>query len=52
MELIGDTRFKLNKADRRGGALHWDVLEPNITDSVLFEENKAHHYGDEISCFA
>lgn len=53
------TSFINNYADIKGGALHWDTVEPffggvaNIgnTSTLTYKGNKAGMYGDSISCF-
>jgi len=56
---ILDTTFSTNYAEIKGGAIHWDTIEPvfgGITSngdqsSIKYKGNKAGRYGDNISCF-
>jgi Chlamydia polymorphic membrane protein (Chlamydia_PMP) repeat len=57
---IAFTTFSFNYAEIKGGAIHWNTLEPifgGITSSgnfssIKFNKNKAGRYGDNISAFA
>lgn len=57
---ISKTTFANNYAEIKGGAIHWNNLEPlwggltsngNLT-SITFSKNNAGRYGDNISAFA
>jgi predicted outer membrane repeat protein len=57
---ITDASFFNNYAEIKGGAIHWNTLEPlwggitsngNLT-SIKFSKNKAGRYGDNISAIA
>eukprot|EP00347_Sterkiella_histriomuscorum_P008702 403344080 len=52
LSILGKTQFIKNKADRQGGAIHWEQLEPIFSDFVSFNNNSAHQYGNDLSCFA
>ena len=56
---IADTTFSNNVGEIKGGAVHWDTIEPVFggitgngnTSSIVYKNNKAGRYGDNISCF-
>jgi predicted outer membrane repeat protein len=56
---MAQTTFTSNYAEIKGGAIHWDNLEPifggltspSNTKSNQFRSNKAGRYGDNISTF-
>jgi hypothetical protein len=49
----GVNTFENNYADVRGGAINWEVMEPNIDETYMdFEGNRAIRYGDNIACYA
>lgn len=56
---IADTNFLSNYAEIKGGAIHWNNIEPLFggltsngnSSSVVFKGNKAGRYGDNISAF-
>jgi hypothetical protein len=59
---IESSTYYSNFAQIKGGAIHWDTLEPIFgglggsksgTDTLVsYKNNKAGRYGDNISCFA
>eukprot|EP00347_Sterkiella_histriomuscorum_P024148 403332142 len=46
------TSFLSNWADRQGGAIHWEELEPKFQSQITYKNNLAYQYGNDISCFA
>ncbi|CDW71075.1 UNKNOWN [Stylonychia lemnae] len=53
LKLEGENLFKENKASIQGGAIYWDMLEPQYSQNdIKFIENSAIYYGDDIACFA
>ncbi|CDW78819.1 UNKNOWN [Stylonychia lemnae] len=53
LKLEGVNLFKQNKASIQGGAIYWDILEPQYSQNdIKFIENSAIYYGDDIACFA
>lgn len=57
---ITNVAFANNYAEIKGGAIHWNTLEPlwgGVTSNgnlstIKFSKNKAGRYGDNISAFA
>ncbi len=57
---ITNVSFTNNYAEIKGGAIHWNTLEPlwgGVTSNgnlstIQFRKNKAGRYGDNISAFA
>eukprot|EP00347_Sterkiella_histriomuscorum_P009503 403340963 len=49
---IKNSKFIKNYADRQGGAIHWEQLEPIFSGTNEFKDNYAYQYGNNISCFA
>ncbi|CDW82066.1 UNKNOWN [Stylonychia lemnae] len=52
LTINGNSEFKNNFATRQGGAIHWESLEPIMSGDVLFQNNLAIQYGNDLSCFA
>ncbi|CDW76199.1 UNKNOWN [Stylonychia lemnae] len=53
MKFEGFNVFKDNFAEVKGGALFWDQLEPEfIKDDLLFLNNQAKLYGNDIACYS
>ncbi|CDW84862.1 UNKNOWN [Stylonychia lemnae] len=49
----GNNKFTRNSAIIRGGAIYWDELEPEyFIENMIFSENQATQYGDNIACFS
>jgi hypothetical protein len=44
--------FEYGYADVRGGAINWEVMEPLIEGDMVFTNNTAIRYGDNIACYA
>ena len=49
---INDSTFTGNFAERDGGAIKWDMLEPIISEDTIFNSNSANYYGDNIASYA
>ncbi|TNV88132.1 hypothetical protein FGO68_gene10719 [Halteria grandinella] len=46
---IQDSLFQSNFAEQEGGAIKWNYYEP-IMSNVIFKNNSAGVYGDELAC--
>eukprot|EP00347_Sterkiella_histriomuscorum_P001991 403369895 len=51
VQITQNTSLSNNYASIKGGAIHWETLEPVFT-SVKYSSNKALLYGNDVSCFA
>lgn len=36
LDIIGSTKFKNNYASIKGGAIHWEVVEPDFGSNILY----------------
>lgn len=52
LAISGNTVFQNNFAQIMGGAIHWDYVEPQFSNSITFAGNLAGWYGDSISCYS
>lgn len=52
LNISGATQFTDNFAFVKGGAIYWDELEPNLSSDLIFKNNSALEYGNNIACFA
>jgi hypothetical protein len=48
--LFSNTKFKANSATT-GGAIKFNSFKPVISEDVIFEDNKAVEYGDNIASY-
>ncbi|CDW74791.1 UNKNOWN [Stylonychia lemnae] len=51
LEIAGKTQFLKNSAAKKGGAIYWDIIEPNFKN-VYFKDNSAVYYANDTGCFA
>ncbi|CDW79375.1 UNKNOWN [Stylonychia lemnae] len=53
LKINNKTRFEYNKVGISGGSIFWEDIEPvfNFND-IVFNNNSAQIYGDNIGCFA
>jgi hypothetical protein len=52
MVLDNTNQFKNNYAQKQGGAIYWDVVEPSIAKTTQFSTNLAVFYGNDIAAYA
>eukprot|EP00347_Sterkiella_histriomuscorum_P016286 403353768 len=53
LTITSDNVFENNTASLQGGAIYWDVLEPEFNpELVTFKNNSASLYGDNIASFS
>lgn len=53
LTFYGENTFKDNYSAVRGGAINWEVNEPDLDlDWMVFEGNYAERYGHNIACYA
>eukprot|EP00347_Sterkiella_histriomuscorum_P011011 403374086 len=52
LNIENNTKFINNTAYVQGGAIYWDVQEPYVQNSVIYSNNQAGFYGNNIGCYA